>query len=317
MVEDVAYYMRFQGPEFNLGEPDLNAGCAHPLLSTEKPMSRILFLIAEAGRAHNDNHRRLPAAFRAAGWHVDVHNHDCLRLADGRLLAFAIPVAEYDLVWVLGLGRADTFFDRMQLLRRAPQERLVTRIDALMYRHAKYAWSEFMPETYASNDPDWLAAIVARGGDWVAKPTAGSYGRDVVRLSADANGLATLRRLTAGTSARYCLLQRFAPEIANGEKRTLIAGGELIGTYLRLPGQDFRTNLSLDGQPAPAALTESERQLVDRIRTELVQEGIGFAAIDIAWPYLMEVNLANPGGLATLEEVYGADFAPAVVQALT
>ena len=30
-------------------------------------MQRILFLIADAGRAHNDNHERLPAAFRAAG----------------------------------------------------------------------------------------------------------------------------------------------------------------------------------------------------------------------------------------------------------
>jgi glutathione synthase len=309
--------MRFQGPEFNLGKPDADAGSAHPTLSTEKPMSRILFLIAEAANAHNDNHRRLPAAFLAAGWHVDVRNHDCLRLADGQLLAFETPLADYDRIWVLGLGRAETFFDRMQLLRRAPQDRLITRIDALLYHHAKYAWSEFMPETYASNDPDWLAAIVARGGDWVAKPTAGSYGRDVVRVGADADGLATLRRLTAETSARYCLLQRFAPEIAGGEKRTLIAGRALIGTYLRLPGQDFRTNLSLDGRPARAALTAAERQLVDRIQAELVREGIGFAAIDIAWPYLMEVNLANPGGLATLEEVYGRDFAPAVVRALT
>ena len=280
-------------------------------------MSRILFLVAEAAGAHNDNHLRLPAAFRAAGWHVDVRNHDCLRLSAGRLLAFEVPIAEYDRIWTLGLGRADTFFDRMQLLRRAPQDRLVTRVDAFMYQHAKYAWSEFMPETHASNDPEWLAAIVARGGEWVAKPTAGSFGRDVVRVGADADGRAMLHRLTAGDSARYCLLQRYVSEIAHGEKRTLIAGGELIGTYLRLPGRDFRTNLCLDGRPAPTALTADERQLVDRILTELVEAGIGFAAIDIAWPYLMEVNLANPGGLATLQEVYGVDFAPAVVRALT
>ena len=280
-------------------------------------MRRILFLIADAGRAHNDNHERLPAGFRAAGWQVTVRNHDSICLQAGGILAGTEAVDAFDRVWVLGLGRADTFFDRMQLLRYVPQERLVTRIDALVYHHAKYAWSEYMPETHASNDPDWLAAIVARGGDWVAKPTAGSYGRDVVRIGAGDDCVATLRRLTGGEQRHYCLLQRFAPQIDQGEKRTLIAGKELIGTYLRLPGQDFRTNLSLAGRAAPTVLTDDEQRLVERVRDEIARDGVGFAAIDIAWPYLMEVNLANPGGLATLEEVYGQDFTGAVVAALT
>jgi glutathione synthase len=278
-------------------------------------MPRILFLVADAGQAHNDNHERLPAAFRAGGWDVTLRPHDSVCLAAGRVLAEGDPIDAFDRVWVLGLGRVETFFDRMQLLHRVPQALFVTRVDAFTYQHAKYAWSEFMPETYASNDAERLAGIVARGGDWVAKPTAGSFGRDVVRLAADGTALDTLRRLTGGEQRRYCLLQRFVPEIAAGEKRTLIAGKAVIGTYLRLPGADFRTNLSLDGRAVPAELTLEERRLVDRIHAELAREGIGFAAIDIAGLYLMEVNLANPGGLATLAEVYGRDFTPAVVAA--
>jgi len=278
-------------------------------------MGRILFLIADAAGAHNDNHERLPAGFRAGGWDVDVRSHDSIRLQAGRILAGTVPVGDFDRVWVLGLGRAETFFDRMQLLRRVPQSSFITRIDAFVYQHAKYAWSEYMPETHASNDPEQLAAIVASGGDWIAKPTAGSYGRDVVRIRADADGRAALRRLTGGDQHRYCLVQRFAPEIGEGEKRTLIAGNAIIGTYLRLPGSDFRTNLSLEGRAHPTTLTAPEEHLVDRIRGELAREGIGFAAIDIAGPYLMEVNLANPGGLGTLAAVYGRDFTPSVVRA--
>ena len=80
---------------------------------------------------------------------------------------------------------------------------------------------------------------------------------------------------------------------------------------------DFRTNLSLDGRPAASELTARERARVTGIIGELVAAGVGFAAIDCAGDYLMEVNLANPGGLATLARVYGRDFAPAVVSALT
>jgi len=278
-------------------------------------MPSILFLTADAARAHNDNHERLPAAFRAGGWTVCVRSHESVGLEGGRILAGDDPLDDFDRIWVLGLGRAETFLDRMQLLRRVSQERFVTRIDAFVYQHAKYAWSEFMPETHASNDPDRLAAIAARGGDWVAKPTAGSFGRDVVRLAEGTDRAAALRRLTGEDRQRYCLIQRFVPEIARGEKRTLIAGRRVVGSYLRMPGSDFRTNLSLDGQAAPTALDAAERQLVERIHAGLAREGIGFAAIDIAGQYLMEVNLANPGGLATLEAVYGRNFTPAVVEA--
>jgi hypothetical protein len=33
--------------------------------------------------------------------------------------------------------------------------------------------------------------------------------------------------------------------------------------------------------------------------------GVRFAAIDMAFPYLIEVNIANPGGLATLASLDG------------
>ena len=279
-------------------------------------MGRILFLIADAAGAHNDNHERLPAAFRSAAWTVSVEPHDALRLSRTQVLVRDTPLATFDLTWVVGLGRALTFFDRMQLLRRVPQHRFVTSIDALMYLHAKYAWSEYMPETHASNDSAWLGEVLAQGGEWVVKPTAGSYGRDVARIRDDRAGRAMLARLTAGEARRYCLLQRYVPEIEQGEKRTLVAGNAIIGSYLRLPGADFRTNLALEGQAVATQLTPAERRLVSDIQQELVARGIGYAAIDIAFPYLMEVNLANPGGLATLADVYGIDPGPAVVAAI-
>lgn len=278
-------------------------------------MPEIAFLLGDVTLARHDHHERLPAAFRRADWKVTCIDQEAVRLeAAGVRLGEHDPAA-FDLIWLLGLGRASTFFDRMQLLHGLPQQRLVTPVDALVYWHAKYAWWRHMPETHASSDPAYLKDRLASGGEWVVKPTAGSFGRDVQRIRADAEGAAAIDRLTAHGS-RFCLLQRFVAEIEHGEKRTLVADGRLIGTYLRLPGADLRANLAEGGTAAPADLTREERTLVQSLATELAARGIGFAAIDTVFPYLMEINLANPGGLPTLAALYGREYADDVVAAL-
>ena len=43
---------------------------------------------------------------------------------------------------------------------------------------------------------------------------------------------------------------------------------------------------------------------------------VGFAAVDIAGTRLIEINVANPGGLATLESLTGIDPAPRAAEAI-
>jgi glutathione synthase len=281
-------------------------------------LPHIAFLLGAPELARNDNHRRLPQAFAAAGWQVTGVPQGAVRLTPGGVRLGDHDPARFDLVWLLGLGRPETFFDRAQLLRLLPQHRFVTRIDALVYLHAKYAWWPYMPETHAGNDPQRLKALLRQGGVWVAKPAAGSYGRDVHRISSGADGEAVIDALVghAAEPGRYCLLQRYVAEIEAGEKRTLMAGGRLLDTYLRLPGEDFRTNLAAGARAQLTTLTAPEHRLVTKIAELLTGHGVGFAAIDICFPYLMEVNIANPGGLETLARLTGEDPTPAAVAAV-
>lgn len=279
-------------------------------------MPEIVFLLGDIAQAHNDNHVRLPKGFRDAGWRVTQLPHDCLRLDAGNLKLGNHDPARFDLIWALGFGRQTSFFDRMQLLHQIDQRRLVTSADAFMYLHGKYHWLDLMPETHASNDVGELAKIVAGGGDWVAKPPAGSYGRDVFLLRDGIDPTPALQTLTAGEDARYCIVQRFVPEIVHGETRTLVAGGKIIGSYLRIPRGELLANLSAEATPMVTELDAGELELVQRLADELLIMNAGFAAVDTAHGYLMEVNIANPGGLATLESLYGKDPTPAVVDAI-
>jgi glutathione synthase len=277
----------------------------------------------------NDNHERLPRAFATAGWHVHLADHQDIRLADAEIVVPAqdvdrpaIPMSDFDLVWILGFGPRESFLDRAQLLRGVAAGRFVNSPAALMELHAKYhlplsELASHHPRTYASCDPRWLLAIIEGGGEWVLKPPATSFGRSVFRVTrADPNLRVIVEQLTGFDGSRYCLLQRFVPEIERGEKRILVANGTIVGAYLRLPGDDHRVNLTGDGQAEVTTLSSEERALAQRAAAALADLGVRFAAIDIAGSWLIEFNLVNPGGLLTLERLTGQDLAPSVVAAL-
>ncbi len=279
-------------------------------------MKRIAFLAAP-GDSANDNRERLPAAFEAAGWGVAVLYHETLALtADGVAACDArgglVPLAPFDLVWIVGLGARETFLDRMQMLNTLDQARFVNTAGALVYLHGKFDLAEFGPETHASADVDALMEIVSHGGRWVVKPTAGSFGRDVFLLSADDfHCRAVFEHLTGRGAGRYCLLQRYVEQAERNEKRVIVAGGGIIGAYAKTGG-----NLATGAVARSTELDAAETALVRKVVAHLHSRGARFAGIDLAAPYVLEANVANPGGLGTLERLTGVDPAPAVVEVL-
>ncbi len=289
-------------------------------------MPRVAFFVSHPSRGQpaNDNHLRLPRAFAAGGWSATRIDHESLAMESRQVVARDlagddVPLAAFDLYFVLGFGPQATFLDRMQLLRTLDQDRFVNTVDALVYQHGKV--SLFLaaddipqPETHVANDPDRLAAIAARGGDWIAKPPAASFGRDVFRLrEGDANRRAILEHLTRDN--RYALLQAYIEPATEGEKRTLVAAGEVVGTYgKRL--HDHRGNLGAGADAFPSTLTPVETATVDGLVDRLDGLGVRFATIDLVGSQALEINVANPGWLATYEQVAGVDLAPKAVEAL-
>jgi glutathione synthase/RimK-type ligase-like ATP-grasp enzyme len=269
-------------------------------------MPEMLLLVGDPARARNDNHVRIAAGFRRAGWGVTVADHDAIEISNNGLLLADRSLKEFDLLWPLGFGRFDTFFDRMQLLAGL-ETRFVNSPDVLVYLHGKHRWLDRMPETHTSASPERLHAAIARGGDWVLKPTAGSFGRDVHLLREAEVTQGAVEAICVSLGSGYVMAQRFLPEVRHGEKRTLIAGGRPVGSYLRIPADGLVSNLSAGGRSERTTLSGEELALVLPIARDLAALGAGFCAVDTVHPYLMEVNVANPGGLATLSELEGCD----------
>lgn len=298
-------------------------------------MGSYCLLVQATDAIMDDNYLRIGRALCALGHRVSCAAIDSLRLIDGGLLADGFAMDEglragqgfprcspvkllaADVVWVLGLGERGSFLDKVQLLRLAESHALVINSpDALMHLKSKYsltAMERFLrhPETHAScNAGELLAIMKEKGGDWVAKPPAGSLGRDVFRISAaDRNAPALLQHLCGQDNSRYALLQRYLPQVAQtGEKRVLVAGGQVAGQYRRLPGKDHRTNVSLGAVAEACSLCPEEAAYCTAIAQELLMLGVHYAGLDLAYPWVIEVNVVNPGGLRTLESICGTDL---------
>ena len=281
-------------------------------------MPRIAFFVAapDAGLLPaNDNHERLPEAFAAAGWDVASLDRESLAVEGNRIAAFNIAgnreeLRDFDLYFVLGFGPATTFLDRMQLLRSLDQRRFVNTVDALVYQHGKASLLLACPDvpqplSHMSTDASKLAAIVQRGGDWIAKPPASSFGRDVFRLrEGDSNVAAILAHLTR--DGRYALLQERIALAECEEKRVLIAAGELIGSYSKCPA-DHRGNLNAGASAFESTLTSAEHAVAKRLAERLDALGVRFATADLAGPCVLEINVANPGWLQTFQTIAGVD----------
>lgn len=287
------------------------------------PTPCILFLITAdpnldasdvAQPASNDNAQVLPRLFRAGGWRVRKAQHRAIHRAPAGLACNDEALAKFDLIWPVGFGPHQGFLDWVHLLDDLPPRKLINPPSALVMKHGKAAWIEHSADTYMAAEPERLIATMQENpGEWVLKPMAGSFGEGVIRLASSEHE--RLRQAMSQQPGAYFVLQRFLPEIAHGETRTIIVGGQIIGSYLRVPTNNFHANLAKKALTQRTELSAAQLSLVKTLNADMLDQHIGFAAIDLVGETLMEVNIANPGGIGTLQRLYERDFGIDIINA--
>lgn len=285
-------------------------------------MSSGLLILIPTFPWENPNLESLLPALRANGIDPLLAATDSLQLADAQVWAADQQgsfhaLTDRNLVWVLGFGSRNNFLDKLQLLKLAAERvPFVNNPDAFVYLHAKYHLTNYRgalrhPETFASHNARWLYEKMRGGGEWIAKPPAASFGRGVFKLTyQEPNAQAILDQLTDYGRGAYGLLQRYVPEIAQGEKRVLIAAGQIIGAYRRESIANGITNLAAGARATRCELTDEETDACAELARDLAVGGVNYAGIDLVYPWLIEINVANPGGLRSLVEL-GDGLAPA------
>jgi glutathione synthase len=99
-----------------------------------------------------------------------------------------------------------------------------------------------------------------------------------------------------GAGERFCMAQRFLPEIADGDKRVLIVDGEPVPFVLaRIPGAgESRGNLAAGARAEVRPISARERWIAAQVAPELQARGVLFAGLDVIGDWLTEINITSP-----------------------
>ena len=163
-----------------------------------------------------------------------------------------------------------------------------------------------MPPTLISSDPETIADFRRCQGDIILKPIFGNGGAGVFHLKPDDDNLNALLEMFTRLSREPVIVQRYLPEIRQGDKRIILIEGEPVGAVLRVPkAGEARANLHVGGQAKKAALTARDREICAAIGPTLRAQGLVFVGIDVIGDYLTEVNVTSPTGIQEINRLDG------------
>lgn len=147
--------------------------------------------------------------------------------------------------------------------------------------------------------------------DIILKPLDGMGGASVFRVRQGDPNLSVIIETLTQHGAEFCMVQRFIPEIVDGDKRILMIDGEAVAYSLaRIPAAgETRGNLAAGASYAGRPLTERDRWIAAQVGPELRARGILFAGLDVIGDYLTEINVTSPTCIRELDAAFGLDIA--------
>ncbi len=233
-------------------------------------------------------------------------------------------LAEFDAV----LMRKDPPFDSeyfyaTHLLEQAEREgaRVFNRPRALRDHPEKLAimeFAQFIGPTLVTRDARDIQRFHAEHRDIILKPLDGMGGMGIFRVGANGLNLGSITETLNRGGMQSVMVQKFIPEITQGDKRILIIAGQPVPYCLaRIPqGDEVRGNLAAGGKGVAQALSARDRDIAQAIGSVLHARGLLLVGLDVIGDYVTEINVTSPTCFQEIQQQTGCDVAATFIDAL-
>ncbi len=236
----------------------------------------------------------------------------------------AVALKDFDVV----LMRKDPPFDSeyfyaTHLLEQAERDgaRVFNKPRALRDHPEKLAimeFAQFIGPTLVTRDEADIKRFHAEHGDIILKPLDGMGGMGIFRVGPDGLNLGSITETLNRHGAQSLMVQKFLPEIVDGDKRVLIIGGKPVPFSLaRIPqGSEVRGNLAAGGKGVAMALSVRDREIAEALGPILHSRGLLLAGVDVIGSCVTEINVTSPTCFQEIFDQTGFDVAAMFVDAL-
>ena len=165
--------------------------------------------------------------------------------------------------------------------------------------------------TRVARQAELLKDFLEQHKDIIIKPLDGMGGRSIFRIQhGDPNTNAIIEELTR-YGERHAMVQKFIPEIVDGDKRILLIDGKPVPYALaRIPAKgENRGNLAAGASSEGRALNERDYWICEQIAPSLRAKGLLFVGIDVIGDYLTEINVTSPTCIRELDSQFSLNIA--------
>jgi glutathione synthase len=182
-------------------------------------------------------------------------------------------------------------------VRNAPEKLFVTH------------FPDLMPPTLITTDKDAILDFRAQHRDIIVKPLFGNGGAGVFHLKPDDENLGALLEAFTVLYREPIIVQRYLPEIRQGDKRIILIEGKAVGAVSRVPQTgEARANFHAGGSAQATVLTRREQDICEAIGPTLREQGLVFVGIDVIGDYMTEINVTSPTGIQEINRLDGVQL---------
>jgi glutathione synthase len=182
-------------------------------------------------------------------------------------------------------------------VRNAPEKLFVTH------------FPDLMPPTLITSDKEAVLDFRARHRDIIVKPLFGNGGAGVFHIKPDDENLGALLETFTLLYREPVIVQRYLPEIRQGDKRIILIEGEAVGAVSRVPPEgEARANFHAGGSARATTLTPREQDICAAIGPTLREQGLVFVGIDVIGDYMTEINVTSPTGIQEINRLDGVQL---------
>ena len=177
-------------------------------------------------------------------------------------------------------------------VRNAPEKIFVTR------------FPELMPPTLITSSREEIIEFRAEYEDIIVKPLYGNGGAGVFHIGPDDENLNALLEMFTGLYREQIIVQKYLPEVRQGDKRIILVDGAAAGAVSRVPAVgEARANLHVGARAEKTTLSRREQNICAAIGPALRERGLIFVGIDVIGDFLTEINVTSPTGIMEINQL--------------
>ena len=200
----------------------------------------------------------------------------------------------------------ENFITYIQMLSMLPPDVLVVNnpLGILRANEKLYIFNvpDFIPLTLVTSKKEELLSFLNKQKEAVIKPLFNKGGEGVFYLNINSINVNSIIEESL-TNNHTMVIQKYLPEVLDGDKRIILFNGEPVGGIIRVPKPgEFRAHISRGASFKPLTLSKRDLEICNALKPFLIRDGIYFAAIDIIGDYLIEVNVTCPANLYETEQ---------------